>query len=187
MHGYLGGCLRRTKIASEGLSRAFFLRSSPRVIGACTGALLLLLANMGCVRDDAPFPAAVATAFVTAVNRGDIEKIIALCAQPLHVRQQAWETARDGSGFVLAKARDSRLTNPDQIRQFFAEPSNRLTVQVETSDTVQASLLSDELRGQESIWQDLSIQLFRRGMGDVEHVFAVGIDGKHKVAAIYMN
>ena len=187
MYGYLGCCLRRTKLASQGLSRAFFLRSSARFIGACAGALLLLLANTGCVRDDAPSPAAVATAFVTGINRGDIAKIVALCAQPLHVRQQAWETARDGSGFVLGKPRDSHLTNPDQVRKFFAEPGNRLTVQVETPDTIQASLLSDELRGQESIWHDLSVQLFRRGMGDVEHIFAVGIDDKHKVAAVYMN
>ena len=103
------------------------------------------------------------------------------------MRQQDWESARDGAGFALGKSRDIYLRDSTQIKRFFADPSNRITIQTETAVPVTASLLKDELRGQEGAWRGLSIQLFRRGIGDVEHIFAVGINDKAKVAAIYMN
>lgn len=153
---------------------------------AISAAFLLALA-VACTPTDAPSAAAVATKFVAGINRGDVATIVGLCAEPLHVRQQDWESARDGAGFVLGKSRDIYLRDSSQIQRFFADSSNRIAVQAETPHPVAASRLIDELRGQESTWQGLSIQLFRRGVGDVEHIFAVGINDKSKVAAIYMN
>lgn len=146
-----------------------------------------VLGLTACTRTEAPSAAAVATKFVAGINRGDVATIVALCAEPLHVRQHDWESARDGAGFVLGKSRDISLRDSSQIERFFADPSNRIAVQAEIPDPVTASLLIDELRGQESMWRGLSIQLFRRGIGDVEHIFAVGINDRSKVAAIYMN
>lgn len=166
---------------------AFAMKRLPSSIAAVAYALSFMLALGACTRSAAPSPAAVATEFVASINHGDVASLVAMCARTLNVRRQEWETARDGTGFVLGKPRDAYLTDPTQIRNFFSDPSNRVGVQGKTPDAATMTLLSVELRGQEDIWQKLSIQLFRRGIGDVEHIFAVGIDDKYKVAAIYMN
>ena len=152
-------------------------------------APIALLAGLmaACFRADAPTPDAVATQFALSVSGGDIARIIELSATPLSIRQQEWETARDGAGFVLGKARDTQLKDTAQIRNFFSDPKNKIAAQTPAPDAVPASLLETELRGKEGVWQGLSIQLFRRGIGDVEHIFVVGVDDKGKVAAVYVN
>ena len=110
-----------------------------------------------------------------------------LSATPLWVRQQDWASAKDGAGFTLGQANDTSLTDVASIKKYFSDPAKKIAVERETPNSASLSLLQDELKGSEEFWEGLVIHLFRRGMGDVEHIFVVDVDGKGKVAAVYLN
>lgn len=148
--------------------------------------LLIVVSTAACTKTQPASPAEVAAKFVVSLNHKDMDTLVALSATPLWVRQQDWESAKDGAGFVLGKVNDINLTDPESIKKYFSDPIKKISVEREKPDAVSLSLLQDELKGSEQLWKGLSIQLFRRGMGDVEHVFVVGVDSKGKVAAVYL-
>ena len=129
----------------------------------------------------------VATSFVQAINQNDSNKAIQLSAAQLLIRNQEWESAQDGTGFVLGKAQDSLLVNQNQIKAWFSENIGKIDVEGTEPSKVTIELFKHELIGIEKTWQGVDIYLFFRGMADVEHIFVVGIDAKGKVAVIYFN
>lgn len=150
--------------------------------------LFVLVASIGaCSKLEPAASAEVARRFVISLNSKDMETLASLSATPLWVRQQEWVSAKDGAGFVLASANDSNLTDQENIKKYFSDPVKKISVERETPDDASLALLHTELKGGEQVWKGLSIYLFRRGMGDVEHIFVVGVDSKGKVAAVYLN
>lgn len=131
--------------------------------------------------------AGVATSFVQAITQNNADKAVQLSATPLSIRNQEWESAQDGRGFVLGKALDEQLTDQIQIRGYFSENIQKIGVEGTNPTSATLTLLKDELAGIEGRWQGLDIYLFLRGMGDVEHIFVLGINAKGKVSAIYFN
>ena len=129
----------------------------------------------------------VATSFVLAVNQNNSGHIIPLTGAPLSIRNQEWESATDGKGFVLGKAQDTQLADQNQIRNFFEKNIRKIGVEGTTPAQVTHALLKTELSGIENQWQGLELYLFMRGMGDVEHIFVLGINSNRKVSAIYYN
>ena len=148
---------------------------------------IIVVGTVACTKIPPPSPAEVAAKFVISLNHKDMETLASLSAAPLWVRQQDWESAKDGAGFVLGKASDINLKDQDSIKKYFSNPAKGISVEREKPDDASLSLLRDELKGSEQVWKDLSIYLFRRGMGDVEHIFVAGVDSKGKVAAVYLN
>lgn len=129
----------------------------------------------------------VATSFVLALNQNNTNILVPLSATPLFIRNQEWESAQDGRGFVLGEARDVQLANQTQIKVYFSENIQKIGVEGPNPTSANLTLLKDELAGIEGKWQGLDIYLFLRGMGDVEHIFVLGINAKGKVSAIYFN
>ena len=131
--------------------------------------------------------AEVATSFVQAINQNNANMVTSLSAAPLSIRNQEWESALDGKGFVLGKVQDVLLTDQTQVKAYFSENIQKIGVEGAAPTIATLTLLKDELAGMENKWQGFDIYLFLRGMGDVEHIFVLGIDTKGKVSAIYFN
>ena len=150
--------------------------------------LFVLIVSLGaCTKAEPVSPSEVAKKFVISLNQKDMDMLADLSATPLWIRQQEWESAKNGAGFVLGKANDLNLVDRERVKKYFSDPVNNIAVEGKVPDEISLKLLQDELKGSEKLWRGLSIHLFRRGMGDVEHIFVVGIDSKGKVAAVYLN
>lgn len=148
---------------------------------------ILVVSTEACSKTAHVSPTEVARKFVISLNHKDMESLVGLSATPLWIRQQDWENARDGGGFVLGKVNDVLLTNQSQIKKYFSDPFHKIRVERDVPNDASLTLLQDQLRGAEKVWRGLSIHLFLRGMGDVEHNFVVGVDSKGKIAAVYLN
>lgn len=148
---------------------------------------LLAVSGSACTPPAPSTPADTAKRFVVALNKKDVKTLANLSANPLWVRRQDWETARDGAGFVLGTATDANLTNADEIKRYFSDSKNAIAVEDEAPGDASLALLQEELRGSEKRWSGLSMFIFRRGTGDVEHTFAVGVNDKAKVSTVYLN
>jgi len=128
-----------------------------------------------------------AVSFVQAINQNDHSKALHLVDSRLLIRNQEWESAPDGKGFVLGNSQDFYLKNESQIKAWLSENISKIGVEGAEPSKVSVQLIKDELKGVENRWQDTEMYLFLRGMADVEHIFVVGIDASGKVAAIYFN
>ena len=148
---------------------------------------ILVVGTEACSKTALVSPTEVAIKFVTSLNHQDMGALVGLSATPLWIRQQDWESAKDGGGFVLGKVNDILLTDQTQIKKYFSDPVNKIRVERDVPNDASLTLLQDQLRGAEKVWGGLSMHLFLRGMGDVEHIFVVGVDGKGKIAAVYLN
>jgi hypothetical protein len=151
--------------------------------------LLSCLVLCGC--QSAPVePRPAASAFVQTLNAKNVAGMTALAAIPFRYRNQPWESAPDGSGFVLGKTEDRVANSAEELRALLqgVTPS----VQIEDAFPVanppsKADLLGGTLKGAPSQWSEMNLVLFRRGEGDVEHVAIVGVDAKGKVTGLYVN
>ena len=152
----------------------------------CLVACLML---SGC--QSAPVePGPVAGSFVQALNAKNVDGMAGLSVTPFRYRNQPWESAPDGAGFVLGKVEDRVANSPEELRALLQDVS--AGVQIEEPEPVQnapskPNLLSGPLNGAPLAWSEMSLVLFRRGEGDVEHVAIVGVDAKGKVTGLYVN
>lgn len=128
-----------------------------------------------------------AVSFVEAVNKMNADAMLKFTAGTLLLRNQAWESASDGYGFVLAKVDDQQLTNTAQINNYFSVLIDRLSLESTKPIPTSITQLTEQLKGIEPHWQGLEMYLFLRGMGDVEHILVVGVNAENKIAAIYFN
>ncbi len=135
-------------------------------------------------------PGPVAGSFVQALNSKNVEGMTELSVTPFRYRNQPWESARDGSGFVLGKVDDRVANTPEELRALLQDVS--ATVQVDDPAPVENApskpdLLNGPLNGAPPAWGELNLVLFTRGEGDVEHIAIVGVDATGKVTGLYVN
>ena len=150
--------------------------------------VLAILVQLGACSKPKPVnKAKVATSFVLAINKNDIKMVVPLAATPLSIRNQEWESAPDGKGFVLGKVQDVKLIDQTHVKSYFLKNIQNIGVEGTNPTSANLTLLKDELAGIEGKWQELDIYLFLRGIGDVEHIFVLGVNAKGKVSAIYLN
>ena len=151
--------------------------------------LVACLVLCGC--QSAPVePGPVAGSFVQALNAKNVEGMAGLSVTPFRYRNQPWESAPDGSGFVLGKVEDRVANGPEELRALLQDVS--AGVQVEDPAPVQngpskPDLLNGPLNGAPLVWSEMNLVLFRRGEGDVEHLAIVGVDAEGKVTGLYVN
>jgi len=133
----------------------------------------------------------VAEKFVVALNAGNAQAMASVSRQPFVFRNQEWASANDGSGFVHGKADDKSFKDKESLYQFFQTLVTKTKIEQEkaaVSPPSKDSLLSDNLKGAPVRWRKLTLFVFGRGFGDVEHVAIVGVDpASHKVRGLYLN
>lgn len=138
-----------------------------------------------------PGPIDQASRFIEALNAKDAGRMAEVAGTPFRFRNQAWQSAPDGAGFVLSGAEERVAEDPAQLDPLLRELA--ANVAVATPEPVvdppsQSDLLSEPLRGASPAWAELNLVLFRRGEGDVEHIAIVGVEpASGKVLALYVN
>lgn len=156
------------------------------MVRACFIACLLLC---GC-RSAPVDPQPLARTFVEALNAKDVSALTRLAGIPFRYRNQPWQSAPDGSGYVLGATRDRLAANADELFALLRDVASSVQVADPapvTTPPAKDVLLRETLKGAPSEWSDMNLVLFRRGEGDVEHVAIVGIDARGKVVGLYIN
>jgi hypothetical protein len=152
--------------------------------------LTALVLGLSCARPSVP-PVTQAERFIAALNAADTVTMLALTEDPLVFREQKWMSARDGSGYQLGVARDTVVRGNEARRRFLGDLASRVHVQVPTAvdrPPRREVLLENQLAGGDARWASLTLFVFLRGEGDVEHSALTGVDEKSgKVAAFYVN
>jgi len=113
-----------------------------------------------------------------------------LAGIPFRYRNQQWQSAPDGSGYVLGAAQDRVAGSADELLTLLRDMTSSVRVEDPAPVATPPSkdvLLKETLNGAPSQWSDMNLVLFRRGEGDVEHVAIVGIDARGKVVGLYIN
>jgi hypothetical protein len=133
----------------------------------------------------------LAERFVVALNEGNTRNLVSESRCPFVFRNQEWESAKDGSGFVHGRADDQSFQNKKALVTFFSALVSKVKIEngkAATRPPSKESLLLDNLKGAPADWQQLNLIIFRRGFGDVEHVAIVGVDSAtHRVRGLYLN
>jgi hypothetical protein len=153
---------------------------------------LLAAACVACESAPSVAPGQQAEQFVAALNAGSVDRMMAASRSPFGLRDQAWETAPDGEGFVLGKSDDRTCADDPCRRRLFADLVKRVKIEGGKAERRLApgdSSLADFLKGTPAQWREgVEWFLFLRGSGDVEHVALVGVDSRRrKIAALYVN
>ena len=124
-----------------------------------------------------------------SINNNNIEKFRALSSLPLIIREQEWESANDGTGFILGTAKQSLLSSDDNFNNKISTLLKSLKIEGEKAITdITTNMFTTELGEQVNTWDDFKLILFKRGEGDVEHIVLMGLNKKtNKLQAIYIN
>ena len=124
-----------------------------------------------------------------AINNGNAEKIHALSTLPLTLRNQEWESAQDGSGFVLGGVNQTTISTEELFNKTIPSFLKSLKIEGEQAVTdVTLNMFTSELGKSMNDWAELNLVLFKRGEGDVEHIVLMGLNKKtNKLKAIYIN
>lgn len=123
-------------------------------------------------------------------NKNDSEQLISITQSPLFIRHQEWESADDGSGFILGKYSDMNLTSDEEIQFRLKTLVDKINIQGKHPiiEGIHLDDFKENLTKSEHIWDNLDIALYLRGMADVEHIVIVGLDkNTHHLRAIYYN
>lgn len=126
----------------------------------------------------------------TSINSNNVEQFESLIDYPLTVNEQVWESASDGSGFVLGKRSDKTIAQSSSASLEIKLLLESINIQGKSAitDGITLSLFSEELINQTQHWEDLDLVLFKRGEGDIEHVVLLGLNKKTKqLRSIYIN
>jgi len=139
----------------------------------------------------APTDVEVAEKFVVALNKSNAQEMGSASGCPFVFRNQEWESAKDGSGFVHGKVDDKSFKSKKAIAEFFGTLVSKVKLENEKAAAhppSKDSLLLDNFKGAPAEWRKLNLVVFGRGFGDVEHVAIVGVDsGTHRVRGLYLN
>lgn len=126
----------------------------------------------------------------SSINSNNVELFESLTDFPLTVNEQVWESATDGSGFVLGKRSDKTIVKGSSSALEIKPLLESINIQGMSAitDGITLSLFSEELTNQTQNWRNLDLVLFKRGEGDVEHVVLLGLNKKtKKLHSIYIN
>jgi len=145
---------------------------------------------MACRNTPRVQPALVATRFVQALNARDLDAMVADATLPFTFTTQMWESASDGSGFVLGAAEMKVADSPGALAGLLKDVVGRVRIEGTApviSPPSQAELFRDPLE-QEASWSGLELVVFLRGQEDVEHIAIVGVQAATgKIRAMYLN
>ncbi len=124
-----------------------------------------------------------------SINNNNVKKLRALSSLPLIVREQEWESANDGSGFILGATKQSSISTDEAFNKKIMPFLKSLQIKGEQAITdITLNMFTTELGKQVNNWADLKLILFKRGEGDVEHIVLMGLSKKtNKLKAIYIN
>jgi hypothetical protein len=154
------------------------------ILAACTAGEDIATAQ----GDAAGGTARIAQQFAEALNDEDVERLVGLTAAPFFFREQGWDLAPDGDGFVRMDAEDRTCPDAAGLRAFLEELVTRVGLEETEPMPVPPDLDDAHRAGAEPSWQGLEVHAFLRGLGDVEHVAVVGVEpGSGKVRALYVN
>jgi hypothetical protein len=160
-------------------------------IAVICAALVAVVPDLWSGPRTVPTDVEVAERFVVSLNHGNTRDLVSESECPFVFRNQEWESATDGSGFVHGKADDQSFKNKKALATLFSTLVSKVQIENEKAATrppSKDSLLLDNLKGAPADWQKLNLILFRRGFGDVEHVAIVGVDSAtHRVRGLYLN
>lgn len=126
----------------------------------------------------------------SSINTNDVALFESLIEFPLIVNEQTWESATDGSGFVLGKRSDQTIiqSSSTTLEMKLLLESINIQGMSAITDGITLSLFSEELINQTQHWKNLDLVLFKRGEGDVEHVVLLGLNKETKqLRSIYIN
>ena len=129
--------------------------------------------------------------FVEALNAKDVDAMMRMTASPFRLRDQKWETAKDGYGFVLGKSADRTVSGTRDRRQLLSEIVAKVHVSKPESGNPLAK--SDDawkhvVKAPPESLAKLHFIVFTRGEADVEHLAIVGIQPRtRKIAFLYVN
>ena len=134
-------------------------------------------------------PAEQALQIRLAINNNNIDQFRTLSTLPLTIRNQEWESAQDGYGFVLGAAKLTVISTEEKFNKTI--PSFLKSVQIEgekaTTD-ITLTMLTSQLGPTINNWTDLNLIAFKRGEADVEHIVVMGLNKKtNKLDSIYLN
>jgi len=124
-----------------------------------------------------------------SINNNNIEEFRALSSLPLIIREQEWQSAKDGTGFILGVAKQSLLSSDDAFNKIISTFLKSLQIEDERAVTdITSNMFTSELGEKVNDWDDFKLILFKRGEGDVEHIVLMGLNKKtNKLQAIYIN
>lgn len=124
-----------------------------------------------------------------SINNNNTDKLRALSSLPLIVCEQEWESAKDGSGFVLGISEQSLISTDELFNKKIEPFLKSLKIEgVQAITDITLDMFTSELGKQADSWTDLKLVLFKRGEGDVEHIVLMGLNKKtNKLKAIYIN
>lgn len=126
----------------------------------------------------------------SAINDNNVDKLRALSSLPLLIREQEWVTADDGYGFVLGAAQQVKLSTDEEFYNYFQTAIKLIHIQGERvfSKDITPGMFAEELKGQDKLWNNLTLHFLKRGEGDVEHIVLLGFEkNTNKLRAIYIN
>ena len=152
---------------------------------------VVLAINVSCRGTSAPSESQLAETFVRALNEGNVERMVEVSRAPFFFRDQKWESAPDGSGFVTGSSADKVVNTADEMRSLFLDLTKRVKIanpQAVAEPPSQNELIDNHVKNVASQWSALQIVVFLRGTGDVEHTALVGVEPSvRKVRALYVN
>lgn len=152
--------------------------------------VLLITSITTCYNNSSPSSSEHALLIKKAINSNNVKALRSLTDLPLFFRNQEWESASDGYGFVLGSFKQIQLSSDAEFTKHFNKFIK--TIQIEgnkvITQDISLDLFSEELRGQTKNWRTLKLHLLKRGEGDVEHIVLLGLDkNTNKLKAIYIN
>jgi len=111
-----------------------------------------------------------------SINNNNAKKLRTLSSLPLIISEQQWESASDGSGFVLGTTKQSSIS------------TDEIFIKKITITDITLNMFTTELGKHINNWDKLNLILFKRGEGDVEHIVLMGLSKEtKKLKAIYIN
>lgn len=124
-----------------------------------------------------------------SINNNNLKTFRSLSTLPMMVNEQEWESAKDGTGFVLGASKQITLSTDVAFNETM--PAFLKSVQIEgvkaTTD-ITLNMFRTELGKHMPAWINLKPVVFKRGEGDVEHIVLMGLSkDTHKLKAIYFN
>ena len=153
-------------------------------------AAILAIFISGCINQSVTVtPDDQAVSLRNAININDFALLSNSITLPLALSMQYWETANDGSGYVLGAKHTQIAKNTKELYEVF-----RVLEQVEIEggypleQEFTLTDFKDEFAGIDNHWGSLKLVVFYRGQGDVEHIVVLGLDKTtSKLRAIYIN
>lgn len=121
-----------------------------------------------------------------ALNSGDLEALADVVTFPLVVRSHEW--ASTSGSYELTRPVDMAIGAETSLLASSGLGEVRLDSQLNEGLVISYEDVRENLEGSEYDWSDLTLIIYARGFGDVEHIVLFGVDNvSGKIKAIYYN